>query len=364
MAWSLAPTSPQQLWHPRLIGLVLSFHIHSVCVSGAGPRFLCLFLHSSGSFAPSCAILLWVPTVCSPNQPSLPISHLTKASTCDVWTLWTVSLARPEAAQKKTMLAIGFFPRPSKKAMPEWAKPLGTAADGWQWCILFLERAACRGSDFSDGTRVWSGGLGALSVNPFSRFSQPQSKSVIHGSQRSQTWPRLQIMGRVQKSCSLFWRYPFHRGQFAVVTRLGFLTSWRKASPCKQDTVLSECSVLILRARAAGCHFGALRHLELLRVFVNTLSTRPFVIPASPALVVCSTPLLSDRAVYSGCVGWSVLFSRASCFAAAPKCLFLFQIFRDLFVTGISVRASADRARTWFRLGSLSHVAINHWTKH
>lgn len=191
-------------------------------------------------------------------------------------------------------------------------------------------------------------------------------KSVIHRSQRSQTWPRLQIVDSVQKSRLLFWRLPFRRGNSSRLPDI-LTEGLPRVNRIRLLTVLSERSVLILTARAAGCHFGALRHLELLRVFVNTLSARPFVIPARPALVPCSTPLLPDRAVYSGCAGWSVLFSRASCFAAAPKCLFLFQIFRDLFVTGISVRACVRvqiGPRTWFRLGSLSHVAINHWSKH
>lgn len=62
-----------------------------------------------------------------------------------------------------------------------------------------------------------------------------------------------------------------------------------------------------------------------------------FVRPPCPVLALCSTPLPSVRTVYSGHVGWSVRFSRASCFAAVPECLFLLHISRDLFGLGMWV---------------------------
>lgn len=85
-----------------------------------------------------------------------------------------------------------------------------------------------------------------------------------------------------------------------------------------------------------------------------SLSSPPCRVPA-----LCSTPLLSDRAVYSGYVGWGVLFSRASCFAAAPEFLFLFQISRDVFGLEIwvCVYVCSEGKNC---LASVSHEAINH----
>lgn len=88
----------------------------------------------------------------------------------------------------------------------------------------------------------------------------------------------------------------------------------------------------MLTARAAGCHFRALRHLELLLGFVCS----SLIISPCPRLASRSSPLLSDRTVCSGHVGWSVLFWRTSCFEADPTCNFLLQ--RNLFELGIYER--------------------------
>lgn len=198
----------------------------------------------------------------------------------------------------------------------------------------------------SANAHVFEAGPGLPVRKSFFKDQQPQSKSVIHRSQRSQTWPRLQIVQRVQKSCFALQTFPLRCGDSSRLLDI----STEGLPP-----VLAGCGshgperAFLFSSSQQGQPGVTLEHLDILNFHVSLRTLSPpalFVIPASPVLVLCSTPLLSDRAVYSGCVGWSVLFSRASCFAAAPKCLFLFQIFRDLFVTGISVRASAERART------------------
>lgn len=74
--------------------------------------------------------------------------------------------------------------------------------------------------------------------------------------------------------------------------------------------------------------FRGPRHLELGSLSLSALH----------ALCLFSTPpLFSDRPVYPDYVGWGVLFSRASCFAAVLECLFLFHMSRDLFGLGIWV---------------------------
>lgn len=89
------------------------------------------------------------------------------------------------------------------------------------------------------------------------------------------------------------------------------------------------------------------------------LSAALHVICPCPMSALCSTPLLSDRTVYSGHVGWGVLFSRASCFAAAPKCLFLFQISRDLF--GLrNMGVCLCQGRNWLWFVCISHEVISH----
>lgn len=55
-----------------------------------------------------------------------------------------------------------------------------------------------------------------------------------------------------------------------------------------------------------------------------------------PRLASRSSPLLSDRTVCSGHVGWSVLFWRTSCFEADPTCNFL--LHKNLFELGIYER--------------------------
>lgn len=86
-----------------------------------------------------------------------------------------------------------------------------------------------------------------------------------------------------------------------------------------------------------ACTFSFLQQGQSLQ---STQTSRTFTwlcaalsLSSLPVQCVLSAPplLLSDTTVYSGHVGWGVLFSRASCFAAAPKCLFLFEISRDLF---------------------------------
>lgn len=79
-----------------------------------------------------------------------------------------------------------------------------------------------------------------------------------------------------------------------------------------------------------------------------------------PVPDLCSTPLPSNRNVYSGHVGWGILFSRASCFAAVSECLFSIA---DLFGLGMWVCLWAKlvsheeicHQHIWGRLG-LGHI--------
>lgn len=104
----------------------------------------------------------------------------------------------------------------------------------------------------------------------------------------------------------------------------------------------------------------SLKYQEISKFYLAP-RTPLFAIPPCPEPALCSTPVLSDKTVYSGHVGWSVRFSRASCFAAVPECLFLFQVSRDLFGLGICLCefvCVCGEGKNLPLLVSVSHEAI------